>query len=64
MGYVDITPYFCMAMETVSDLANKVIAHQDGVSVNLLEQAVESRTADGSGTPESQADASWEHLPA
>ena len=59
MGYVDITPYFCMAMETVSYLANKVIAHKGGASVHLLYQAVNFRAADDSGAPDSQADASW-----
>ena len=26
MGYIDSAPYYCMAMETVSNLANKAIS--------------------------------------
>ena len=63
MGYVDSAPYFCMATETLSDLSNKSITHQDVASAHPLEQAVEARAADDMVAPESQADASWVKLP-
>ena len=43
MGYVDISPYFCMATNTVSDLANEAISRGDVASAHRLEQAAEAR---------------------
>ena len=57
MGYVDNAPYFCIAMETVPDLANEAIPQSEQAHKYLLEMAAEARAADASGAPESQADA-------
>ena len=51
-----------MASETVVDLANKAISQREQACKNLLEMAAEAGAAYDSGAPESQADASWEHL--
>ena len=63
MGYVDSTPYFCMATEMVVDLANKAISQRDVASTHPLDQAAEAREADDVGAPEAQADATWGQLP-
>ena len=64
MGYVDNAPYFCMATETVADLANKAISQRDQAREHPLGIASEDRAVYDSGAPEARADASWEHLPA
>ena len=46
MGYVDNAPYFCMAMETVANLANKAISHREQARDHLLEIAVKARLED------------------
>ena len=51
-----------MAAETVVDLANKAISQREQAHEHLLEMAAEAGAAYDSGAPESQADASWEHL--
>ena len=52
-----------MATETVADLANEATPQRDQAREHPLEMASEAITEDDSGAPESQADASWEHLP-
>ena len=37
MGYVDSAPYFCMAMETVANLTNKVISQREQTDKHLLD---------------------------
>ena len=49
MGYVDNAPYFFMATETVSDLANDGISQRDQAREQPLEMADEARAADDSG---------------
>ena len=61
IGYINRYPYFCMDIETVSDLAKNTIAHRDVASANPLEQAAEARAADDTSA-EDQDDASWEQL--
>ena len=51
MGYVEPPPYFCMATETVSDLANEAIYQREQAHKHLLEMAYEARSADKSGAP-------------
>ena len=63
MGYIDSAPYFCMATETVADLANEAISQREQAGKHPLDLAAKSRAANGAGTPDAQADASWEHLP-
>ena len=64
MGYVDNALYFCMATEAVSDLVNKSISQRYKAHEHSLEMADKVRAAEDSGALESQADNSWEHLPA
>ena len=64
MGYVANAPYFCMAMDMVSDLANEYISQGEQAREHLLEMTGNFIAADDSGTPEAQADTIWEHLPA
>ena len=64
MGYVDNSPYFFMSTNTVADLTNKAISKMDQARGHPPEMAAEARTVDNSCAPESQADASWEHLQA
>ena len=51
MGYVDSAPYFCIAIETLADLSNKVIDQQGVASSHPLEQEAEARVADDAGAP-------------
>ena len=40
MGYIDSTPYFCMDMETVADLANKAISQMEQAGKHSLDLTV------------------------
>ena len=62
MGYINSDPYFCMATETVSDLAKEAISQREQAEYHPLELAAKARASNDIGDPESQADASWEHL--
>ena len=62
MGYVDSAPYFYMATEVLTDLANKATPQRDVASEHPLERAAEDRSADDTGTLEDQAGAIWEQL--
>ena len=64
MGYIDSDPYFCVAKETVADLANAAISQREQAGEQPLDLAAESRAADDAVAPKTQADASWENLPA
>ena len=59
MGYVEIAPYFCMATNTVADLANEDIGQCDDAGRHPLEEAYVSTAEDSAGVTEAQADASW-----
>ena len=64
MGYVDSSPYLCIATKTIADLVNKTIYQRDSASKHPLERAAETKVADGAGESEAQANTSWEQLPA
>ena len=64
MGYINSAPYFCMAMETVADLAKEAISKRDQVGEHALDLAAKSRAAEDASAHEAQADASWEDFPA
>ena len=64
MGYIDSAPYYCMAVDTLAELENKAISYREQAGGHALELAAKARAANNAGAPESQADASWEHLPA
>ena len=59
MGYINSDPYFCMATETVANLANKAISQRKQADEHPLDLAAESRAAAdaGAGDLEYQADA-------
>ena len=59
MGYIDSDPYFCMATETVVDLANEAISQKEQAGEHPLYLSAKARAADNAGTPEAEADASW-----
>ena len=52
MGYVDNAPNFCMATETVADLAKEAISQRKQAREHPLEMTAEARAADESGAPE------------
>ena len=52
-----------MAAETVADLTNKAVSQREQAGEHSLDPADEDRASENAGTPESQADASWENLP-
>ena len=56
MGYINSAPYFCIVVETLSDLSNEVIDQRDVASAHPMEQAAEARAVDDAGALESQAD--------
>ena len=64
MWYIDSAPYFCMATETVTDLANDKISLREQADMHPLELADEARAADDAYAPTAKADASWASLPA
>ena len=64
MGYIDSAPYFCMAKETVADLANEAIAQRNQVDEYSLELAAKSRSADDLSALTVKADNSWVSFPA
>ena len=64
MVYIDSAPYFCMATETVTDLANKAISQREQSVDHSLELAAEARASYNSGAPKTEVDASLENLPA
>ena len=45
MGYVYNTPYFCMATETVDNLANEAISQREKAHEHPLEMAADARAA-------------------
>ena len=59
MRYVDNAPYFCMAMETVANLANEAIYQRYQAREHPLEMVGKAREVDESGTPETQDDTIW-----
>ena len=62
MGYVDNTPYYCMATKRVADLNKKAIAQRDVESKHPLERAAGYRVTGDAGVPEDQSDTRWEKL--
>ena len=63
MSYIDSALYFCMATETVADLANEAISQREQVINHLLELAAKSRATNNTGAHETQVDSRWEYLP-
>ena len=64
MGYVDSDPYFCIATNTVADLANEAISKNDFVVENPLKKAKNFIAAHDAGATKYQAGAIWEQIPA
>ena len=58
MGYIDSATYFCMATETVTDLANEAITLKEQAGEHILELAAKDRVADEAGAPIAMADVS------
>ena len=48
----------------MADLANEAIFQREQAGEHPFDLEDESRASNEDGTPEAQADASWEHLPA
>ena len=63
MGYIDSATDFFMSRELLADLANKAINSREKAVNRPLELADEAREAGNAGAPETQTNASWEHLP-
>ena len=63
IGYIDSAPYFCMAKETVANLANEAISQKEQTYVHPLNMEAKYRAANDAGVLEAQADASWGNLP-
>ena len=64
MGYIDSAPYFCMATDRFTDLANETISLRDQTDKHPLDLATEARAADDSSALTDKAEASWAILPA
>ena len=64
MGYIDSAPYFCMATDRFTDLANETISLRDQTDEHPLDLATEARAADDSSALTDKAEASWAILPA
>ena len=62
MGYIDSAPYFCMATDTVTDIANETIALREQANKHPLDLSTEAKSEDDAGAPTAKADASWERL--
>ena len=62
MGYVDSSPYLCIATKTIADLVNKTIYQRDSASKHPLERAAGYRVTGDAGVPEDQSDTRWEKL--
>ena len=63
IGYIDSAPYFCMATDTVTDLANKTIALRERADEHPLELEYEARAVDDANASPTKADTSWASLP-
>ena len=63
MGYIYSALYFCMATETVADLRKDAISQREQEGEHQLELVAKARATNNSGAHETQAGASWGHLP-
>ena len=58
IGYINSASYFCMATETVADLANKAISQWDQADEHPLILEDNIRASDDAGAHKDQADSS------
>ena len=58
MGYIDSAPYFCMATDTVTNIANETIALREQANKHPLDLSTEAISEDDAGAPTAKADAS------
>ena len=62
IAYIDSAPYFCMATDTVTYIANKIIALREHANKHPFKLEAETRAADDAGALPAKADASWARL--
>ena len=52
MGYANSAPYFCIATNTVANLANEAITQHNVAGKHPLKEAANARAVDDAGAPE------------
>ena len=52
MGYIDNAPYYCMAMETLTNIANEAIFQREHAGEHTLHLESKYRAANDAGAPE------------